>query len=213
MRALDLSLYLVLDPDLCGSAEGMVETAAAAAQAGATVVQLRAPNWKKRALAECARALIARLRPHGVPLIVNDHADVASAVGADGLHIGQDDLAPEDARRIIGPKAFLGLSVGNRSELSLADPEVVDYLGIGPVWATTTKRDAGAAVGPEGLRMLLASTALPAVAIGGINAARTPEVLQTGVDGIAVVSAICGQPDPAASTRQLREIIRQCATC
>lgn len=209
MKSIDLSLYLVLDPELCGGGLGMIETAEAAALAGATIVQLRAPDWKKRALAECARALLEKLRPLGVPLIINDHADVAAAVGADGLHVGQDDLSPADARRIIGPNAILGLSVGNSAELVSADPALVDYLGLGPVWATATKKDAGAALGLEALRTLRAATRLPAVAIGGIHPDHAAAVMTTGVDGIAVVSAICGQPNPGAAARCLREIVRR----
>ena len=107
MRALDLTLYLVLDPDLCGGADGMIETTLAAHHGGVPVVQLRAPNWKKRAIAECARELL-RVMPASVPLIINDHADVARAVGAAGVHVGQKDLSPEDCRRIVGPDAIVG---------------------------------------------------------------------------------------------------------
>lgn len=156
MKTFDLSLYLVLDPDLCGGAEGMLCTTEEALEGGVTIVQLRAPTWKKRALAACARDLLEMLRPRGIPLIINDHADVAAAVGADGLHVGQDDLSSADARRIIGPDMILGLSAGNVDEVRGVDPALVDYLGIGPVWATATKKDAGAAVGLEGLASLSA---------------------------------------------------------
>lgn len=203
----DLSLYLVLDPDLCGGKEGMIRTTAEAVEGGATIVQLRAPTWKKRALTDCARDLLALLRPQGILLIINDHADVAAAVGADGLHIGQDDLSPEDARRIIGPDMILGLSTGNLNELNRADPALVDYVGIGPVWATTTKKDAGAAVGLNGLASLCAATPLPTVAIGGIHTANAVDALRAGANGIAVVSAICGQPCPKTAASTLRTLI------
>lgn len=203
MKNFDLSLYLVLDPDLCGGAEGMLRTTAEAVEGGATIVQLRAPAWKKRVLAACARDLLKILRPRGVPLIINDHADVAAAVGADGLHVGQDDLSPADARRIIGPDMILGLSAGSMAEVRGADPALVDYLGIGPVWATATKKDAGAAVGLDGLAALRAATPLPVVAIGGIGASNAADVMRTGVDGIAVVSAICGQASPRTAAENL----------
>lgn len=226
MKTLDLSLYLVLDPDLCGGAEGMVATTLAAIQGGVTVVQLRAPNWKKRAVAECARELL-RLMPASVPLIINDHADVARAVGAAGVHVGQKDLSPEDCRLIVGPDAIVGLSISNFDELSrlivdersrlspddeLSRPTVddvsrfspaVDYIGIGPVFPTGTKKDAAPVVGLEGLRRLLATALVPAVAIGGISEVNARSVYETGVSGIAVVSAICGKNEPEAAAQTL----------
>lgn len=208
MKTFDLSLYLVLDPDLCGGAEGMLRTTEEALEGGVTIVQLRAPTWKKRALAACARDLLEILRPRGIPLIINDHADVAATVGADGLHVGQDDLSPADARRIIGPDMILGLSAGNVDEVRGVDPALVDYLGIGPVWATATKKDAGAAVGVDGLAGLRAVTPLPVVAIGGIGESNAADVMRTGVDGIAVVSAICGQASPRTAAGNLLAQLR-----
>ena len=208
MKTFDLSLYLVLDPDLCRGAEGMLRTTEEALEGGVTIVQLRAPTWKKRALAACARDLLEMLRPRGIPLIINDHADVAAAVGADGLHVGQDDLSSADARRIIGPDMLLGLSAGNVDEVRGVDPALVDYLGIGPVWATATKKDAGAAVGLEGLASLSAASPLPVVAIGGIGASNAADVMRTGVDGIAVVSAICGQASPRTAAENLLAQLR-----
>ena len=226
MKTLDLSLYLVLDPDLCGGAEGMVATTLAAIRGGVTVVQLRAPNWKKRAVAECARELL-RLMPASVPLLINDHADVARAVGAAGVHVGQKDLSPEDCRLIVGPDAIVGLSISNNDELSrlivdersriapnddMSRPAVdelsrfspaVDYIGIGPVFPTGTKKDAAPVVGLEGLRRLLETAPVPAVAIGGIGEVNARSVYETGVSGIAVVSAICGKNDPEVAARAL----------
>lgn len=225
-KTLDLSLYLVLDPDLCGGAQGMVNTTLAAIQGGVTVVQLRAPTWKKRAVAECARELL-RLMPASVPLIINDHADVARAVGAAGVHVGQKDLSPEDCRLIVGPDAIVGLSIANDDELSRliidersrfspdddvsrpADDEhsrlsrTVDYIGIGPVFPTGTKKDAAPVVGLEGLRRLLETAPVPVVAIGGISEVNARSVYETGVPGIAVVSAICGKNDPETAARAL----------
>lgn len=226
MKTLDLSLYLVLDPDLCGGAEGMVRTTLAAIQGGVTVVQLRAPTWKKRAVAECARELL-RLMPASVPLIINDHADVARAVGAAGVHVGQKDLSPEDCRLVVGPDAIVGLSISNDDELSrlindehsrpglndersrFTDDEhsrfsrAVDYIGIGPVFPTGTKKDAAPVVGVDGLRRLLRKAPVPAVAIGGIGEVNARSVYEMGVSGIAVVSAICGKKDAEAAARAL----------
>ena len=110
-----LRLYLVLDPGLCGGSEGLVRTAQAAAAAGVTAVQLRAPDWKKRLYAECGRELLKALAPYDVPLFINDHADVAVAIGAHGVHVGQSDLSPEDCHRLMTPGMMLGLSVSNVS--------------------------------------------------------------------------------------------------
>lgn len=204
---LDLSLYLVLDPELCGGAAGMVDTAQIAAQNGASVVQLRAPNWKKRQWYDCALELKRVLKPFGVPLIINDQVDVALAVDADGVHVGQSDLPVEAVRRLIGPHKWLGLSVSDAAELAAVPANGVDHLGIGPVFATPTKGDAAPATGLPLLAELCAASRLPVVAIGGIGLANCASVLQCGADGIAVVSAICGQADVAASTRALRGVV------
>ena len=112
-----LRLYLVLDPGLCGGSESMVRTAQAAAAAGVTAVQLRAPDWKKRLYAECGRELLKALAPYdGAPSFINDHADVAVAIGAHGVHVGESDLSPEDCRRLMTPDMMLGLSVSNVPE-------------------------------------------------------------------------------------------------
>ena len=202
-----LKLYLVLDPDLCGGFEGMVETAKEAAEAGATVVQLRAPDWKKRRLAACGREILKVLRPLGIPLIVNDHIDVAVAIGADGVHVGQDDLSPEDCRRQMPEGMILGLSVSNLDEARAVDPALVDYVGIGPVHNTSTKPDAAPALGIDGLHAVVDAAPCPSVAIGGIKTRDIPAVMATGTDGIAVVSAICGQPEPARATRELLALL------
>lgn len=190
-----LRLYLVLDPDLCGGELGMVQTAVQAAEAGVTTVQLRAPQWKKRRYAECGRALLKALAPYRVPLIVNDHVDVAVAIGAQGAHVGQDDLSPIDCRQLMPPEMILGLSVTNMTECLAVDAHVVDYIGIGPVWPTDTKKDAADAVGLPGLVDIVRASPCPSVAIGGITARDVPTVMHAGVDGVAVVSAICGKPD------------------
>ncbi|MDR0578403.1 MAG: thiamine phosphate synthase [Candidatus Accumulibacter sp.] len=205
-KTLDLSLYLVLDPDLCGGPEGMVRTARLAAASGATVVQLRAPGWKKRQWLETAIALKAALRPFGVPLIVNDHVDVALAMDADGVHVGQEDLPPAEARRLIGPDKILGLSVSSAAHLA-GVPDGVDYLGVGPVYPTGTKPDAAPVLGVAALAGRVASARLPVVAIGGIRGDNCAALFAAGARGVAVVSAICGQPDPAAATLALRGTI------
>lgn len=199
----DLSVYLVLDPDLCGGAQGMIDTTRAAVQNGATCVQLRAPHWKKRALVECGRALKKVLRDFNVPLIINDHADVCLAVDAEGLHVGQDDLSAQDARAILGPDKVLGLSVSNAEELAAVDTPLVDHLGIGPIFSTSTKIDAGAALGIDGFAKLASRKPCPVVAIGSVKVPIVGDLIRAGADGVAVVSAICGQPDPGSATKEL----------
>lgn len=207
MKRFDLSLYLVLDPDLCGSLQAMVDTARTAAAHGATMVQLRAPDWKKRDWLTCATALKAALDPLGVPLIINDHLDVALAVDAAGVHVGQADMPPEVVRRLIGPEKLLGLSVSDDAELAASWLEGVDYVGVGPAYPTGTKPDAGPALGLAGFAALRREITLPVVAIGGIKAGTCAPLFAAGTQGVAVVSAICGQPDVAAATRLLRDEI------
>ena len=207
-KPLDLLLYLVLDPDLCGGPEGMVRTARLAAESGATVVQLRAPSWKKRQWLETARELKSVLQPLGVPLIINDHIDIALAVDADGVHVGQDDLPVAEVRRLIGPDKWLGLSVTNAEQLAEVPYGSVDYLGIGPVYPTGTKSDAAPVVGVPAFAQLVAASRLPVVAIGGIQAGNSQPLMQAGAKGVAVVSAICGQVDPARATEVLLEKLR-----
>lgn len=208
LNPVDLSLYLVLDHDLCGGPAAMVRTARVAAENGATVVQLRAPDWKKRQWLETALELKAVLAPFDVPLIINDHVDIALAVDADGVHVGQDDLAVAETRRLIGPGKILGLSVSNAAELA-AVPAGVDYLGIGPVYPTGTKPHAAAATGVAVFGELVVAAGLPVVAIGGINAGNLAPLFAAGTLGVAVVSAICGQNDPAWATARLAETIRR----
>lgn len=209
--AFDLSLYLVLDPVQCGGHDAALAVARAALEGGATLVQLRAPEWHKRAWFDLARDLAPLARAHGVPFVVNDHVDVALAAGADGVHIGQRDLPADIARRLLGPDALIGLSVSNLEETAEADAlaGIVDYLGAGPVYATPTKTDASAPCGIDGLAVIRAATRLPTVAIGGIQAHNAAEVMRAKPAGLAVVSAICKAPDPREAAASLAATIAQ----
>lgn len=204
-RRIDLSLYLVTDHRL--AFDRLVEVTMAAVRGGVTLVQLRNPDLGGRALLEQAVALKALLGPTGVPLIVNDRVDVAHAAGADGVHVGQSDLPAEAARAILGPGAIVGLSITEVGQLKAVDPDVVDYLGIGPVFATATKGDAAPALGPDGLEAIVRASTLPSVAIGGIDGSNAASVRATGVDGLSVVSAISMAADPAAAARTLRSAV------
>ena len=204
--AFDLTLYLIVGSEAVGG-RSVEDVAEAAVAGGVTLVQLREKAASTRAFIAHARALKVRLAPRGVPLIINDRVDVALAADADGVHLGQDDMPPDAARKLLGAGPLLGLSVGDLPEVPDVDPALVDYVGLGSVYPTTTKPDAGAAIGLERLRSLRAALSLPAVAIGGIDAANAADVICCGVQGVAVVSAICGAADPEAAARDLRRAV------
>ncbi len=202
----DLSLYLVTDPAMT-AARGLVETVRRAAAGGVTMVQLRDKQARDAELLGLARALVASLAGTGVRVIVNDRADIAAAAGAHGVHLGQDDGDAAQARALLGASAVIGQSAGSMDELARVDPSLVDYVGIGPFAATTTKGDAGAPLGAAGFARLRAATSLPAVAIGGIGPANAAEAIAAGADGVAVVSAICAAADPGEAARSLRALV------
>lgn len=204
-RPFDPTLYLVTDPEL-GGARGLTDIVQAAVAGGVTLVQLRDKTADGRALLEQARALKAVLDPLGVPLLVNDRVDVAVAAGA-GAHVGQTDLPAVEARSQLGPEALLGTSIDDVEQARDADPAVLDYIAYGPFAATTTKADAGAAIGAGKLARVRALTALPLVAIGGITRANAGSAIEAGADGVAMVSAIMAAPDPRAASRELRAVI------
>ena len=200
MSGIDLSLYLVLDPALCGT-RGMAATARAAAEGGVTAVQLRHKTASTADMVAAGRALQEALAGTGVPLIVNDDVDAAIALPADGLHVGQDDLPPAEARARIGRAMVLGLSVETVEAAKAVDPAVVDYVGVGPVFATGTKPDHKPPSGFDGLARLVAASPVPSVAIGGLKADHAAHVAAAGAAGMAVVSAICGSADPRVAAR------------
>ena len=205
-RAFDLGVYLVTDrPALLG--RDLLDVVRQAVAGGASMVQLREKTASTREFVELARALVAMLRPCGVPLLINDRVDVALAAGADGVHVGQDDMPAADVRALLGPDAIIGLSVTGEVETRAALGQPVDYLGAGPVFATATKKDAGAPQGVAGLAAMVALAAVPVVGIGAIKEDNVRAVLETGASGVAVVSAICSASDPRAAAAQLRRIV------
>ena len=200
-----LRLYLVTDRPLAMGRE-LEWVVAEAVKGGATMVQLREKDIDTRGFIELAKRLQPVLREAGVPLIINDRVDVALAVDADGVHIGQSDMPYEIARRLLGPDKIIGLSVENMDEVREANSLDVDYIGVSPVYSTATKTDTAPPFGLDGLREAVRLSRHPAVAIGGMNARTAPDVLRTGVDGIAVVSAICSAPSPREAAAYLRSI-------
>ena len=202
----DLSLYLVTDPEMTAR-RGLVETVAAAVSGGATMVQLRDKGGTARALIEAGVALHALLAPRGIPLIVNDRVDVAQAIGAEGIHVGREDLPPARVRASLGPDAIVGWSVASEDHLAGFDPAAIDYIGLGPLFPTGTKADAAPAMGEAEFARLRRRLPCPVVAIGGISALNAGRAIAAGADGVAVVSAICAARDPRAAARALRAAV------
>lgn len=205
-RAVDYSLYLVTDRRLAAgrSLPALVEAAVAG---GVTVVQLREKSCSTREFVALAREIQALLRGTGVPLIINDRVDVALAAGADGLHLGQKDMAIADARRLVGSRMIIGISVESLDDAIRAEGEGADYLGISPVFATATKIDTAPPLGLDGVRAIRAAVGLPLVGIGGIDAGNVASLIEAGADGGAVVSAIVAAPDPRQAASLLTSTI------
>ncbi|HEX6015948.1 MAG TPA: thiamine phosphate synthase [Geminicoccaceae bacterium] len=200
-------LYLVTDRAMC-AARGIERTVAEAVAGGVTMVQLRDDKTPTPELIELAQRLKGILAPAGVPLVVNNRLDVALGADADGLHVGQADTPPAEARARLGPDPILGLSVTDPAQLAAVDSALVHYLGVGPIFATSTKPDAAPAMGLSGLAATRAGTALPIIAIGGIDATNAAAVIRAGADGIAAVSAICAAGDPSSAAVALARTIR-----
>ena len=208
MGCADYSLYLVTDRALARG-RATAEIVREAVAGGVTCVQLREKNGGTREFLDEARTVQAALRGTGVPLLVNDRVDVALAVGADGVHLGQRDMPIADARRL-GPSGWIiGVSAECVEDAIRAEQEGTDYIGVSPVFATPTKTDTALPLGLAGLRQMRAAVRLPLVAIGGIHASNAREVIRAGADGLAVVSAIVSADSPREAARQLRREIKE----
>ena len=203
----DYSLYLVTDRAL-SLGRSTVEVVRAAIRGGVSCVQLREKGCSTREFMDEARLLKALLAGTGVPLFINDRLDVALAVGADGVHLGQNDLAIADARRLVGNRMIIGISAESVADAIRAEAEGADYIGASPVFTTSTKTDTAPPLGLDGLRAIRRAVQLPLVAIGGINADNAAAVLRAGADGLAVVSAIVSAPCPRTAAAGLRQRIQ-----
>jgi thiamine-phosphate pyrophosphorylase len=192
-------LYAIVDagPSRLGAVAAAVS---ALARGGAALVQLRAKEASDRERVLLCREAVAAARAAGIPLVVNDRPDVARIVGADGVHVGQDDVPPRDARALLGPGAIVGVSTHSLDQLRAGAREPVDYVAYGPVFATRTKANPDPVVGLDGLRQARASVDATLVAIGGITRARAAEVAGAGADGLAVISDLAGD-DPEGAAR------------
>lgn len=195
-------VYLVTDRPLCLD-RPLTSIVADAVRAGIACVQLREKNASTRDFLNQALALKPMLASAGIPLIINDRVDIALAANADGVHLGQSDMPYAAARKLLGPDAVIGLSVETWTDVEAAQDLNVNYLGVSPIFATPTKTDTQAPWGLEGLTRIRAFSRHSLVAIGGLNAANAPDIIQAGADAVAVVSAICSAEDPFAATRSL----------
>lgn len=203
MKEFNLHLYLVTD-EAAKCRHNLLETVQRAVDGGVTIVQYRSTNPDAGTCYREALPIRDFLASRGVPFIVNNRVDLALALDADGVHIGQRDLPVPSVRAMIGPDKILGLSVSNADQLRAVDAALVDYLGMGPVFPTISKLNAPPVLGVDGFAALASQSPLPVVAIGGLDAERARQVRATGTAaGIAVVSAICGVEDPEAAARTL----------
>jgi thiamine-phosphate pyrophosphorylase len=206
----DLRLYALVDPAVSGG-RPLADLAACIASS-ATLVQLRDKYGSTRAMVEEARALRAVLEPKGVPLLINDRVDVALAAEADGVHIGQDDMAPADARLLLGRGAIIGLSIKTVEQARAAPLDLLNYVAIGGVYSTTSKDNTAAPIGVDGLRAIVEAIRArepnyPICAIAGITSGNAADVISAGVDGVAVISALSLAPDPGKAAQELRAVV------
>ncbi len=207
---LDLRLYAIVDPEQSGG-HPLPELARMVAAGGATLIQLRDKKSDTRDMIALARAVKAALPPH-VPLIINDRVDVALEAEADGVHLGQDDLNVAEARDRLGPMPFIGLTVQTIDHAKAAPLALIDYVGIGGVYATSSKNNPRPPIGTAGLRTIIDVFRhrignFPACAIAGITAANAGDVIAAGADGVSVISALSRAPDPTAAARKLRAVV------
>jgi thiamine-phosphate pyrophosphorylase len=202
-QSLQLGLYLVTDERL-SKGRSTAEIVRAAIRGGVDAVQLRGKDLPIREQLAIGRELRTITREAGVLFIVNDRVDLALALDADGVHVGQDDLPADVVRRLVGAEIIVGVSAATIAEAQAAFDDGADYIGVGPIWGTATKADAGEAVGPDLIATLKAAVTMPMVGIGGINARNAAEVIAAGGDGVAVVSAIVSSDDPEAAARDLK---------
>ncbi|MBW2410993.1 MAG: thiamine phosphate synthase [Deltaproteobacteria bacterium] len=208
LQNIDYSLYLVTDRGLARG-RTTLEIVSAAVDGGASVVQLREKDCSTRDFIEQALTLKKFLKRRAVPLIINDRLDVAQAVEADGVHLGQTDMPLETARKILGDAMRIGISAESLQDAIEAEKGGADYLGVSPIYATPTKTDTAPPLGLEGLREIRKAVKLPLVGIGGLTGKTAADVIRNGADGVAVVSAIVAADDPQAAARALRQVIEE----
>ena len=210
-KNIDYSLYLVTDRGLARG-RSTIDIVKSAVEGGVTCVQLREKDCSTREFIEQALAIKHFLETRQVPLIINDRLDVALAVAADGVHLGQSDIQLETARKITGPSMLIGISAESVKDAVEAETGGADYLGVSPIYDTPTKDDTAPALGLKGLQEIRNRVKIPLVGIGGLNKSNAAEAIRNGADGIAVVSAIVSADDPAAAAMKLKQLIDKAKT-
>jgi thiamine-phosphate pyrophosphorylase len=208
LHNVDYSLYLVTDRGLARGRSNL-EIVTAAVDGGVTIVQLREKDCPTLEFIEQAQSIKAYLKARNVPLIINDRVDIAQAVKADGVHLGQTDMPLEAAKRILGAEMIIGISAESIEDALAAEKGGADYLGVSPIYATPTKTDTAPALGLKGLRDIRKAVKLPLVGIGGLIKDNAADVIRNGADGVAVVSAIVAADDPEAAARVLKQVIEK----
>jgi len=206
MQTLDYRLYLVTDRSLC-QGRHVLEVIEQAVAGGVTLVQIREKDIHCRQFLEIARQTKSLLTKKQIPLIINDRVDVALAIGADGIHIGQEDMPVEDVRKLVGPSMAIGLSVNTLDQVREANKLQVDYIGVGPIYPTKTKKDAKKPLLAHGFEAISDQSIHPVVAIGGITADNAADVIRAGANGLAIVSDICSADSPQARAQKIIDII------
>jgi thiamine-phosphate pyrophosphorylase len=206
LQTIDYSLYLVTDRGLAGE-RSTLDIVKAAVRGGVTCVQLREKECPTLEFIERALSIKDYLSTRGIPLIINDRLDVAQAVKADGIHLGQTDMPLDMARAIVGDSMIIGISAESLEDAVVAEKGGADYLGVSPIYATPTKTDTAPPLGLGGLRQIRATVKIPLVGIGGLNRENAAEVIRNGADGVAVVSAIVAAEDPEKAAAELSQLI------
>jgi thiamine-phosphate diphosphorylase len=203
---LNLSLYLIADPASCQRGE-FLSIVEKAILGGVTMVQFRYKNVPFNEFLTLGLQLRKLTKKHETPLIINDSLAIVHSLNADGIHVGQKDTPTRTLRKILGKKKIIGVSVKTISQAKKAEVEGADYLGVGPIFATQSKKDAGGPIGLAMLAKIKESVSIPVVGIGGITVGNAASVLQAGAQGIAVISAIMGAGNPGREARELRRLI------
>ncbi|MCJ7610756.1 MAG: thiamine phosphate synthase [Candidatus Aminicenantes bacterium] len=205
MKKIDWKLCLVADADYVRGRD-LLDLLMRSVDAGATLVQLRAKSLSSREFLDLCLAAQTKLSKRGIPLIINDRLDIALAGGASGVHLGQEDMPLHSARTILGHDRIIGISVSSVEEALRAWHGAADYVGAGPVFATSTKECGMPPLGPEGLKKIREAIRIPILAIGGITPDNARQALESGADGLAVISAILGAEDAASATAELLKV-------
>jgi thiamine-phosphate pyrophosphorylase len=205
---IDYSLYLVTDRGI-SRGRTTIQIVEAALRGGVTCVQFREKTCSTREFITQALSIKDHLKRYNVPLIINDRVDIALAVNADGVHLGQSDMPIETAKAILKDSMIIGISAESLKNAVQAEKDGADYIGVGSIYATSTKTDTASPLGLEGLREIRRSVKIPLVGIGGLNRENAGEVINNGADGVAVVSAIVAAHDPEKAAGELKKIIEQ----